>query len=349
AEKAAAEKEAEAKAKAEADAKAKADAEAKARAEADAKAKSEAEAAAKAAQEAAAAAAAAERLRAEQEAAAKAQAEAEAKAKAAADAQEAEKARLEAERLAAEQQRLAEEQRKKEDEQRRKEEEQRAAEEASRVAQAEATQPEPAAAGASGTNGDCSDTTSLEPTALLGRLSNDQLSCLESNLQAAPKMTDKKKISLVEQANAWHKGDKVEWERLVKRHLEEIDQSDPDLCYRYAIHLSKSGASRATGVIRWSEVALENRSVWTGDTYTSRVNSLYKARAAAANTLWQTAEKDYASNNNESTRKKADDYRAMTKVYAREWYEYAKSAGKDYQTALQVCVSAAGAASYCEN
>ena len=30
-----------------------------------------------------------------------------------------------------------------------------------------------------------------------------------------------------------------------------------------------------------------------------------------------------------------DKYRNMTKVNAREWYEYAKSAGKDAQTALE--------------
>ena len=38
----------------------------------------------------------------------------------------------------------------------------------------------------------------------------------------------------------------------------------------------------------------------------------------------------------------------MTKVYSREWYEYAKVAGKDVTKALQLCTSAAGTKDYCE-
>ena len=36
-----------------------------------------------------------------------------------------------------------------------------------------------------------------------------------------------------------------------------------------------------------------------------------------------------------------------TKVFAREWYEYAKVAGKDATKALQLCTSAAGTEDYC--
>src|SRR5690606_26170961 len=140
------------------------------------------------------------------------------------------------------------------------------------------------------------------------------------------------KISRVLMVNAFAKGDKATWERLVKRHLDEIDQSDPELCYKYAVHLSKSGPSRANGVIRWANTALDNRTVWQGDTYTSRVYTLYKLRAAAAQQLWQSAEKAHASEPTDATRKKAEDYRSQTKVLAREWYEYAKVAGKDTTT-----------------
>ena len=37
----------------------------------------------------------------------------------------------------------------------------------------------------------------------------------------------------------------------------------------------------------------------------------------------------------------------MTKVNAREWFEYAKSSGKEATTALQLCESAAGTKDYC--
>lgn len=193
-----------------------------------------------------------------------------------------------------------------------------------------------------------SELVKLEPQAMLGRMSRGQIDLCEEALSAAPRMTDKDKISRVLMVNAFAKGDKATWERLVKRHLDEIDQSDPELCYKYAVHLSKGGANRANGVIRWANVALENRTVWQGDTYTSRVYTLYKLRAAAAQQLWQAAEKTHANDPSDASRKKAEDFRAQTKVLAREWYEYAKVAGKDTTTALQLCMSAAGTADYCE-
>ena len=74
--------------------------------------------------------------------------------------------------------------------------------------------------------------------------------------------------------------DNGEWARLMRRHLEEIDRSDPDMCFKYALHLSKNrGTSSAYGVIRWSESALERKSRWSGPTYTRRVYDLHKLRS----------------------------------------------------------------------
>ena len=114
------------------------------------------------------------------------------------------------------------------------------------------------------------------------------------------------------------------------------------------MHLSKGGAGRATGVIRWSNIALDNRTVWTGDTYVSRVSGLYKLRAAASQSLWKASEEEHAKAPTEETKKKVDEARNQTKTFAREWYEYCKQAGKDTTTALQLCVSAAGTADFCE-
>ena len=183
---------------------------------------------------------------------------------------------------------------------------------------------------------------------MLGKLADAQIASCEETLASATKMTDKGKVSRVLMVNAFSKGDKATWEQLVKRHLDEIDQSDPDLCYKYALHLSKKGAGRASGVIRWADVALENRTLWTGDTYTSRVYSLYKLRAIAAQALWQSAEKSLADDPSEEVVDKVEKFRAMTKVMAREWFEYAKVAGKDTTKALQLCMSAAGTKDYCE-
>jgi hypothetical protein len=193
----------------------------------------------------------------------------------------------------------------------------------------------------------CDNLVALEPSAMMGKLSKGQMGCLETKMSTAAKQTEKEKISLILQANAYAKKDVRGWEQLVKRHLDEIDQSNPDLCYKYARHLSKKGPSRSHGVIRWSDVALENRTRWTGDTYTSRVYGLYKLKAAASQSLWESAEAEYAATPGEDTKKKVEDYRNKTKVYSREWLEYAKVAGKDITVPLQLCTSAAGTKDYC--
>lgn len=277
----------------------------------------------------------------------------EAEAKAAEDKRKAEEAKqAEAKRKADEEARVAEERRiaaekaeaeRKAADAKKAEEQKRAAEQAARDA---AKPPPPPDGGGGGGGGGC-DLISLESAATLGKLSSDQITGCEDALAAAPKMTDKKKYSLLLQNNAWSKGDKGEWERLVKRHLEEIDESDPDMAYKYALHLGKLGPGRATGAIKYADVALENRSVWTGDTYTSRVYSLYKVKVVAAQSLWRQSEEAHTASPSDETRKKADDRRNMTKVFAREWYEYAKSVGRDTADALQVCTSAAGTADYC--
>jgi len=324
----------------------------------------------------------AERERREAEEAARRQAEEEERrrqeAQAAAAAAEAEarrQAELERQRQEEERKRLEEERKQREAEEaaRKAEEERLAAEQAAAAAEAaaeaEAEEADAAAAEAEAQaaaaeadadaaadaaaappadDASCDDLTALEPAAMLGKLSEGQLSCLESRLQATSRMTEKKKVSLILMGNAFSKGDRRGWEKLVKRHLDEIDQSDPDLCYKYALHLARKGAGRAPGVIRWANVALENRTVWTGDTYKTRVYSLYKLRAAASQNLWQAAEQEHASAPSEATQDKIKKYRNMTKVNAREWYEYAKVSGKDSSKALQLCMSAAGTADYCE-
>jgi hypothetical protein len=298
-------------------------------------------AAAAAAERAAAGASDAERARLEQEAAAARQA-AEEEAALARQAAEEEARRQEAARAA------EEEQKKRQDEEKALAEKQ-AAEEAARAAEeAAVAEVDPGEAPPPVASGDCSELVKLEPMAMLGKLNDSQTACLEASLAAAPKMTDKDKISRVLMVNAYSKGDPKTWASLVKRHLDEINQSDPDLCYRYALHLSKKGASRSPGVIRWANVALENRTRWTGDTYVNRVNSLYKIKAAASQKLWKKAADDHAAAPTGDSQGMVDKYRNDTKVNAREWYEYAKQSGKDSTVPLQLCVSAAGTADYCE-
>jgi hypothetical protein len=194
----------------------------------------------------------------------------------------------------------------------------------------------------------CGDWVGLEPTAMLGKLSGDQVGCLERAYTAAPKLTDKGKVSRLLMSNAYGHGDTSGWERLVQRHLEEVDASDPDINYKYATILAQKGPAYANKAIKYADQALERRQAWTGETYKSRVYKLYQLRAAANNSLWKAAEDAFAANPSDDGRKKADDARNQTKVAAREWYEYALAAGKDTTAALQVCISAAGSSDYCK-
>jgi len=190
----------------------------------------------------------------------------------------------------------------------------------------------------------CDNLVTLEPKAMMGQLSKPEKGCLEGAFEAAAKQTEKDKISRVLIANA-NATDRAEWARLLERHLNEVDQSDPNMSYSYASYLAKVGRNQSA--IRWADVALERKDAWTGSTYTSRVYGLYKLRAEAANTIWETSEKKLASSPTEADRKKADDARQQVKTFSREWYDYAKAAKRDTSAAEKLCISAAGTAAYC--
>jgi hypothetical protein len=194
---------------------------------------------------------------------------------------------------------------------------------------------------------DCGDLIALEPMAMLGKLDGGQVRCLETALDQAQKQTTMDKLSRVLMADAYAKGDMHRWESVVARHLDMVDRSDPDLVYKFASHLAKQDVSRAKEAIRWSDVALENRSYWTGDTHVTRVNALYKIRAASAQQIWAAAEQKYIDSATDANEQERTDRRNEAKTYAREWLEYARSSGKDTTLALQLCISAAGSEEYC--
>jgi hypothetical protein len=149
-------------------------------------------------------------------------------------------------------------------------------------------------------------------------------------------------------ADAWAKSDKVRWELIVRRHLNEIDRSDADLCMKFAKHLSEKGPDNADEAMHWADMALENRTQWpAGDTHVARVNSLYKLRAVTAQTKWTWLEEKYLKEPTEELSSDKDEARNDAKTLAREWLEYATQAGTDPTLALQLCLSASGAEAFC--
>lgn len=194
----------------------------------------------------------------------------------------------------------------------------------------------------------CGDLLSLEPQAMLGKLKDPAIKCLEDSLRTAQKQTVKDKISRVLMADAYAKGDPERWEAMAKRHLETIDRSDPDLCYKYALSVfNNAHADQMDEALRWADVALENRSIWSGDVFVQRVFSLYKLKAMAAQKKWAWLEEEFVRSPTEENNAKKEEARNDTKTLSREWLEYARSASKDTTLALQMCMSAAGTETYC--
>ena len=210
------------------------------------------------------------------------------------------------------------------------------------VAEIEAPTPPPES------GAECADLLALESSAMMGQLSPESRSCLEGRVGSAPQPTTRGKASRLLLSDAEARGDKTEWQRLMKRHLEDIDRSDPNLCLKYAMFLSQRGTGDTWGVIRWSNYALENKQTWTGSFHTKYVNQLHRLRAQAATRLWQESEQEFVASRAPEVEAEAAKRRGVAKDYAREWLDYARDSAQDTKDASNLCVSAAGNAAFCE-
>ncbi len=194
----------------------------------------------------------------------------------------------------------------------------------------------------------CDDLLKLQDQALAGILREGQLACLEDRIVTDKLMTDKDKVSRVLLVDAEVKKDLVRWEALMERHLTQIDQSDPDLCFKYTIYISKKGGDNAAEVIDWSTRALERKDRWSGRLYEKKVFALHRLRAEAAMTLWQQAEQKYLQERTLQAEDASNQVRGQAKEFSRAWLDYARASDQETDTALRMCLSAAGAMDFCE-
>lgn len=194
----------------------------------------------------------------------------------------------------------------------------------------------------------CDDLVKLEPLAIIGTLTAENQACLETKITLSSKQTERDKVSRVLMANADGNGDINEWMRLTSRHLEEIDRSDPDICFRYALTLSRTGTLEdGDEVMRWIDYALENKQNWEGPTYMARVYNLLRLRAETATRQWIDAEQDYQDERSDDTMALAEEYRGLAKNTAREWLDYAKVSSQSTDRAYALCQAAAGSPNFC--
>ncbi len=179
----------------------------------------------------------------------------------------------------------------------------------------------------------------LEEYASRGALNAEEKACLEDNFARAREQTVKDKISRVLMVNAYAT-DTDDWAALVARHLEQVDRSDPDIAYLYAYFLyNRDPVGNAEEAIRWAEVGLERKDVWTGDVFVARVYGLHRLRTFAALRLWKDAVEAAAAG--EGTEEAAELKRNEAKTYAREWVDMARSAGRDPRQAFETCLNVA--------
>jgi hypothetical protein len=194
----------------------------------------------------------------------------------------------------------------------------------------------------------CKDFLKLQDQALAGGLRPGQIACLEERITADKLMTDRDKASRILLVDAEAKKDLPRWEELMARHLRDIDQSDPDLCFKYTIYLSKKGMQNADEVIIWASRALERKDTWSGRLYEKKVLALHQLRAEAGMHLWQQAEKRYLAERSLPNEDASEQARAKAKEFARAWLDYARASEQETATAFKLCLSAAGTQEYCE-
>lgn len=194
----------------------------------------------------------------------------------------------------------------------------------------------------------CDDLLALESAAMMGQLSVEHQACLDRRVVTERLQTDKSQVSKLLLVNAETGGDRSEWRRLMHRHLEDIDRSEPDLCFAYALFLHRDGTlDDAEEVVRWAGFALENKQAWNGKDHVTKVMGLLRLRAEAANKLWVSAEKVYRKQGSEESELVSETYRGWTKDFAREWLDFSRAAQDASIRARQMCEAASGSAAFC--
>ncbi len=194
---------------------------------------------------------------------------------------------------------------------------------------------------------DCGDLIKLEPSSMLGQLTDPESRCLHGALREAERQTAKDKISRVLLTDAWAKGDEHRWEGIARRHLEVIERSDPDMCYKFAYYLASRSPDRMDEAMKWAQIALDNRNRWEGDLHVTRVYALHKLMTRAAVKKWSWLENEHVRTPSEASMTAAAEARNEAKTVAREWLDYARRSGMDETAALQMCETTSGTIDFC--
>ena len=188
---------------------------------------------------------------------------------------------------------------------------------------------------------DCDDPLSLEPSAILGQLTDGQRSCLSAAIRDTSKsQTDRGKLGRVLLVDATSRCDNgggcAAYESEQRYYFDEIDRSDADMLYKWVSYLNGAdtgGDAQRDDLLGWADKAMERKQAWRGVDYVKRVDGLLEIGAKVSYKRFEASG--------------AEKHRVDARNRSVEWLNNRVQLGKDSKEALQLCASAAGSEEEC--
>ncbi len=195
----------------------------------------------------------------------------------------------------------------------------------------------------------CEDLSLLEADAMLGELSKEVIACLEAQLRLERLQSQKSHISTLLINNDQSKKDWKSWELRVRNHLRNIDRSQPDMTFAFAVFLQNKGSEYFKEALYWTDYTFETRNQWPeGQDYMTKSNKLFKLRAQLALELWMQAEKAYTKERTAELDQITKEARGLAKDLSKEWLDYARQAELPANDAFNMCLSTATDPEFCK-
>ena len=195
----------------------------------------------------------------------------------------------------------------------------------------------------------CEDLGALEADAMLGELQIEIIACLEAQLRLERLQSNKSHISTLLINNDLNKRNWDSWELRVRNHLKNIDRSQPDLTFSFAIFLHNKGSEYYKEALYWTDYTMDTRTQWPeGQSFMTKSNKLFQLRAQLALEIWMQAEKAYTKERTAELDQVSKEARGLATNLAREWLDYARQAELPTEDAFNICISTSIDPEFCK-
>ena len=195
----------------------------------------------------------------------------------------------------------------------------------------------------------CEDLTSLEPEAMMGELKPDAIACLEAQLRLERLQSKKSHISTLLINNDFNNKSWESWEVRVRNHLRNIDRSQPDLTFAFALYLHNKGPEYFKEALYWTDYTFETRNQWPeGQDFVEKSNKLFQIRAQIALEIWIKLRKAYTKERTAELDQISKEARGLAKDLSREWLDYTRQAELPTSDAFNMCMSTSPDPEYCK-